>query len=117
LTACDGLFPLVYNLTPCPITVTYSAANIRDNKVQLLPGHYAGAFGGFSAPHVENLSIVDNDGQTHSYALKDLARLRPRNSATERWGYYGDGLHFLQKSASLPPPNPGSGSCRATAGP
>jgi hypothetical protein len=117
LAACDGLFPLVYNLTPCPITVTYSAANIRDNKVPLIPGHYAGAFGGFSAPRVENLAVVDNDGEVHSYASEDLSRLRPRKSATERWGYYDDGLHFLQKTASLSPPNPGSRACRATAGP
>lgn len=117
LNACDGLFPLVYNLTPCPITVIYSAANIRDNKVPLIPGHFAGASGGFSAPRLENLTVVDNDDQTHSYSRDDLSRLRPRKIAAERWGYYDDGLHFLQKTASLSPPDTGARSCRAAAGP
>jgi len=116
LTACDGLFPLVYNLTPCPITVTYSAANIRDHKVLVDPGHEVGGIGGFSAPRVENLIIVDNDNQTHAYSSDDLSRLRPRMRGPELWGYYDDGLRFLDKTASLSPPDPGSRSCRATAG-
>lgn len=116
LTVCDGLHPLVYNLTPCPITVTYSADNIRDHKVLLSPGHPAGAFGGFSAPRVENLIVVDDDNQAHSYSSDDLSRLRPKKRGPELWGYYDDGLRFLDKTASLStPPNPGSRSCRATA--
>src|SRR5258708_19854645 len=76
LAGCDSLHPLVYNMTSCSIEVTYSAANIKNNRVCLPPGKFAGSIG-IVSPRAEGLTVIDSLGVNHAYSPDDLSKLPP----------------------------------------
>jgi hypothetical protein len=94
LGACDSIHPLVYNETPCSITVVYSAANIHNHAAVVAPGEYVATIG-IVGPRLRSARIVDDAGATHDYPEAALPALRPADSGRDRWGYFPDGLHFL----------------------
>jgi len=96
LGACDSIHPLVYNETPCSITIVYSAANINNLAAAVAPGEYVGTIG-IVGPRLRSARIVDDAGVTHDYPEAALPALRPANSSKDRWGYFADGLHFLTR--------------------
>ena len=102
LTSCESVHPLVYNMSPCLIEVTYSAANIRDQTVDVPPGGEVGSTG-IAAPDLENLVVVDGAGVRHAYSSETLASLRPLGSTVDLWAYFPDGLRFLKEE---PPTGP-----------
>ena len=92
LVACDNLHRSIYNLTSCPVEVTYSTGAVKHYTVTLQPGEAAGSFGGFTA-RVDEISVKDSSGEVHSYSSEQLARLRP-SIAEDRWVYTPTGLEF-----------------------
>lgn len=98
LVGCEGPRDIIYNMTPCTITVTYSAANIDKNMLRLPSGDKAGTVGVFS-PQLREITIVDSEGIAHSYSASDLARLR-QSGQTDLWAYYPDGLKFITNAPS-----------------
>ncbi len=96
LVGCETVHDNIFNMTSCPIRVTYSVANIHENTVNLAPGKSAGGFGsGFA--RVDSLTIAARDGVAHSYGRVDLAGLRPRFAIEDRFGWFKDGLHYLRE--------------------
>ena len=93
LVACDKLHRSIYNLTSCPVEVTYSTGEVKHYTVTLQPGESAGSFGGLAA-RVDEISVKDGTGEVHSYSSEQLARLRPSMAAEDRWIYAPSGLEF-----------------------
>jgi hypothetical protein len=104
LFGCESVHDLVYNFSPCPIDVSYSAANFRDHRVHVLPGNSVGTTGCCGAPRLVDLTVTDSLGNKHVYAADALAKLRPARSVSDRWAYFADGLHFLAGSSDEIPP-------------
>lgn len=95
LTGCElPSASLIYNLTRCPIAVTYSAANIHDNRVVLAPGQSAGAGPG-AGPflRVDKLAIKSQNSFIN-YSKADLEKRRPRLTIGDVWVFSDTGLHF-----------------------
>jgi len=110
LAGCEGPHDLIYNMTACPIFVTYSAANILNNTVTLPPGGTAGSTG-VVAPNLDEVTIVDGSGVRHVYSANTLSSLRASGSTGDRWAYFPDGLRFLKGGSALMPPEKIPGSC------
>jgi hypothetical protein len=100
LSACDTVQEFVYNMTSCPVEVTYSVGAIRSNKMLVKSGKSVGAFPAPPLPlRLEQLTIVDRDRVPHSYCQADLAKLRPSIFNYDRFGWFDDGLHWLPRDA------------------
>jgi len=102
LPGCETIQHHIYNMTPCPIEVTYSVANIKNNTVNLRPGQSAGSIGG-GFPRLTELTVVDGVGAKHTCSADELSKLRPSSWGIDRWGYFPDGLHFMQADPSTTP--------------
>lgn len=94
LLGCETLHHYVYNMTRCPIQVTYSVAAIRNNTVLVEPGKWVGSLG-TGARRLDQLTIVGAGHVLHNYSPADLAKLRPRFAFEDRFGWFDDGLRYL----------------------
>jgi hypothetical protein len=94
LLGCETLHHYVYNMTACPIQVTYSVAAIRNNTVLVEPGKWVGSLGA-GANRLDHLTIVAVGRVPHDYSQADLAKLRPRFAPEDRFGWFDDGLRYL----------------------
>jgi hypothetical protein len=114
LSACEALHPLIYNMTPCPVTVIYSTETFQNFTVDILPGRSIGTMGG-KPSSLENLVIKDARGGTREYPKEALSKLRSRNLfGTDQWGLFPDGLRFLGEAPSQSQLNlPVQSECKA----
>jgi hypothetical protein len=58
------------------------------------PGDHFFVFGGLYSQY-DHLEVRDGAGMNHVYLKSDLGALRPEPTWDDRWGYFEDGLRFL----------------------
>ena len=100
LTGCEGLKPLMYNMTQCPITIIYSAVAIRNQSKVLDPGQALALFGVVTPP-LDGVAITEASGTHRIYDEASLANLRPPHAGSDLWGYFPDGLRFLNTKPKI----------------
>jgi hypothetical protein len=96
VAGCENVHHSIVNMTSCPIMVTYSEANIRNNTVILQPGEAAGGFGGMFG-RLSSLQIRTPGGSEYSFDREDLERVRPPHTLEDRFGWFGNRLDYLKR--------------------